>query len=157
MTEKETKNTTPPQVEPATLNKKLGAWLYDLLICIAIWFLWSMFTFPIIRWLLGVEDMKSQTGWESDPVYLIYKWIPSLLVLLYIAGSHYKYGHTVGMGAWRLRLVKEDGKAVTFGQSIIRTMVSVLGIGMLISPLNRKKQGWHDIVAKTRVVQLEKR
>lgn len=157
MTDKKSENTAPTQVVPATLNKKLGAWLYDLLICIAIWFLWSMFTFPVIRWLLGVDDMKTQTGWESDPIYLVYKWIPSLLVLLYIAGSHYKYGHTVGMGAWRLRVVKDDGKAITFAQAVGRAMVSVLGIGMLVSPFNRKKQGWHDIIAKTRVVQLEKR
>ncbi|RDX36439.1 RDD family protein [Kangiella sp. HD9-110m-PIT-SAG07] len=139
---------------PASITKKLGAWLYDILISVAIWFLWGLFTFPLIRWMLGVEDMNTETGWQDTITYQVYSLFPTLLLLLYFVGSHVRYGQTVGMSAWKIMLVKDSGKAVTFGPAMVRSIISVLGIGMLISPFTRKNLGWHDILTKTRVVAL---
>ncbi len=139
---------------PASLTKKMGAWLYDILISIAIWFLWGLFTFPLIRWMLGVNDMSAETGWQDTVTYQIYSLFPTLLLLLYFVGSHVRYGQTVGMSAWKIMLVQDDGKAVAFGPALIRSIVSILGIGMLVSPFTKKNLGWHDMLTKTRVVAL---
>ena len=147
-----TKNTVV--TTPAPLGKKLGAWLYDILIGIAIWLIWGLFTFPIIHGLLGVEDIYAQGGWEESWVYRIYKAIPALLIILYYVGSHVRYGQTVGMSSWKIMLVQDDGKPVKFGPALLRAIISVFGIGMLISPLTKKKLGWHDLLTKTRVVAL---
>ncbi|MBD3654366.1 RDD family protein [Kangiella sp.] len=136
---------------PAPLTKKLGAWLYDALICVAIWFLWGLFTFPLIRWLLGVDDIY--TG-QDTLLYKIYSVLPALLILFYFVGSHVRFGQTVGMSSWKLMLVQKDGKPVTFGQALLRDITAVLGIGMLFSLFNSKKLGWHDIISGTRVVAL---
>lgn len=136
---------------PAPLTKKLGAWLYDVLICVAIWFLWTMFTFPLIRWLLGVEDIY--TG-QDTVLYKIYSALSALLILFYFVGSHLRYGQTVGMSSWKLMLVQNNGKPVTFGQAMLRDITAIFGIGMLFSPFNAKKLGWHDMLSGTRVVSL---
>ncbi|MBD3667245.1 MAG: RDD family protein [Kangiella sp.] len=141
----------PLVTTPAPLTKKLGAWLYDTLICIAIWFLWSLFTFPLIRWLLGVDDIY--TG-QDTLVYKIYSLIPVLLILLYFVGSHVRFGQTVGMSSWKLMLVQNNGKPVTLGQALVRDITAVLGVGMLFSLFNSKKLGWHDLISGTRVVAL---
>ena len=141
----------PLVTTPAPLTKKLGAWLYDALICIAIWFLWSLFTFPLIRWLLGVDDIY--TG-QDTLVYKIYSLIPVLLILLYFVGSHVRFGQTVGMSSWKLMLVQNNGKPVTLGQALVRDITAVLGVGMLFSLFNSKKLGWHDMISGTRVVAL---
>jgi uncharacterized RDD family membrane protein YckC len=139
---------------PAPITKKLGAWLYDILISVAIWFLWGLFTFPLIRWMLGVNDMNADIGWQDSITYQIYSLIPTLLLLLYFVGSHVRYGQTVGMSAWKIMVVQDNGKPVTFAPALFRAIISVLGIGMLISPFTKKKLGWHDLLTKTRVVAL---
>lgn len=139
---------------PAPITKKLGAWLYDILISIAIWFLWGLFTFPLIRWLLGVEDMQVDTGWQDTLTYRIYSMIPTLLLLTYFIGSHVRYGQTVGMSAWKIMVVQKDGKPITFRKALPRAILSILGIGMLFSIVNKKRLGWHDLMTGTRVVSL---
>jgi len=148
------KTQQPLITTPAPITRKLGAWLYDILICVAIWFLWGLFTFPLIRWLLGVEDMNVDTGWQDTLTYQVYSLLPTLLVLFYFVGSHVRYGQTVGMSAWKIMLVKDNGQPITFKPALLRSILSVLGVGMLISPFNKKNLGWHDILTKTRVVAL---
>lgn len=141
----------PLVTTPAPLTKKLGAWLYDALICIAIWFLWGLFTFPLIRWLLGVDDIYTA---QDTLIYKIYSVLPALLILFYFVGSHVRFGQTVGMSSWKLMLVQNNGKPVTLGQALVRDITAVLGIGMLFSLFNSKKLGWHDMISGTRVVAL---
>lgn len=141
----------PLVTTPAPLTKKLGAWLYDALICIAIWFLWGLFTFPLIRWLLGVDDIYTA---QDTLIYKIYSVLPALLILFYFVGSHVRFGQTVGMSSWKLMLVQKNGKPVTLGQALVRDITAVLGIGMLFSLFNSKKLGWHDMISGTRVVAL---
>ncbi|NVK22930.1 MAG: RDD family protein [Kangiellaceae bacterium] len=139
---------------PAPLSKKLGAWLYDILITIAIWFLWGLFTFPLIRWILGVDDMSADTEWKNSLTYQIYSLLPTLLVITYFVGSHVRFGQTVGMSAWKLMVVQDNGKPITLGKALPRALLSILGIGMLFSVFNSKKLGWHDLATGTRVVAL---
>lgn len=141
----------PLVTTPAPLTKKLGAWLYDALICVAIWFLWGLFTFPLIRWLLGVEDIHLG---QDTLTYKIYAILPTFLILFYFVGSHVRYGQTVGMSSWKLMLVQNNGKPVTLGQAMLRDITAVLGLGMLLSPFNSKNLGWHDMLSGTRVVAL---
>ncbi len=138
---------------PAPLGKKLGAWLYDALISVAIYFLWVTFTSPLIRWLIGgSEDWIKDTSWREAPIYQYYMITPWILVLLYFAYNHVKSGQTVGMSAWKLRLVKTDGTKVTWLQATARAIVAIFGAGILSSVFNAQKRGWHDLLTGTRVV-----
>ncbi|WP_251357880.1 RDD family protein [Kangiella sp. TOML190] len=140
---------------PAPLGKKLGAWLYDALIAIAIYFLWVTFTSPLIRWLIGGnQDWLADTSWKDASVYQYYMITPWLLVLLYFVYNHVKTGQTVGMSAWKLMLVKTDGTKVSWSQATLRAIASIFGAGILSSVFNAQKRGWHDLLSGTRVVLL---
>lgn len=138
---------------PAPIGKKLGAWLYDALIAIAIYFLWVTFTSPLIRWIIGGnQDWLADTSWREHAVYPFYMVTPWVLVLLYFAYNHVKSGQTVGMSAWKLRLVKMDGTKVGWLQATARSILSIFGAGILSSVFNAQNRGWHDLMTGTRVV-----
>ncbi len=138
---------------PAPLGKKLGAWLYDALISIAIYFLWVTFTSPLIRWIIGGnQDWLADTSWKDTTVYQYYMITPWLFVLLYFVYNHVKSGQTVGMSAWKLRLVKLNGSRVTWLQATARSILSILGAGIISSVFNAQKRGWHDLMTGSRVV-----
>ena len=65
-----------------------------------------------------------------------------------------KSGQTLGMQAWRVKLVSESGRSLSIGQSVLRFGAAIisaapLGMGywwMLLHPLGRS---WHDMLSKT--------
>lgn len=148
-----TENTTEALITtPAPITRKLGAWLYDILISVAIWVIFVLFSSSITGIIIGEE------GFRENPDILagnpLYQYFPLLLVTLYIVGTHVRYGQTVGMSAWKIMVVQDNGQPITFKQALLRSVLSVLGVGMLISPFNKKNLGWHDTLTKTRVVAL---
>ncbi len=69
-------------------------------------------------------------------------------------------GQTLGMRAWRLRLVSDDGDKVTLRQALVRYAVAilswlVLGLGFLWILFDGKKRAWHDIASRTRLVLVD--
>ena len=145
----------PLTTTPAPLGKKLGAWLYDALIAIAIYFLWVTFTSPVIRWLIGGnQDWLADTSWQDSAYYPYYSITPWILMLLYFAYNHTKSGQTVGMSAWKLMVVKVDGTKISWSQAIARSILSIFGVGILSGVINKQKRGWHDLITNTRVVVL---
>ncbi len=79
-----------------------------------------------------------------------------LIINVYFTG---KNGYSVGKKLIGLKVIKEDGKypiglVDAFIREIIGKFVSslLLGIGYLIIGFNPKKQGLHDMIAKTYVV-----
>lgn len=138
---------------PAPLGKKLGAWLYDALIAIAIYFLWVTFTSPLIRWIIGGnQDWLVDTSWRDTSIYQIYSVTPWILVLLYFVYNHARSGQTVGMSAWKLRLVTTEGKNISWGMATLRAISSILGVAIISSVFNGQKRGWHDLISGSRVV-----
>ncbi len=137
---------------PAPLGKKLGAWLYDALISVAIYAIWNLFTFAAFKAWMGIDDFIKDNSWQGTLEHYIYLSTHWLLVLLYFAYNHVKSGQTVGMSAWKLRLVKTDGTKVTWLQATARAIVAIFGAGILSSVFNAQKRGWHDLLTGTRVV-----
>ncbi|HCM37364.1 MAG: hypothetical protein UV61_C0016G0014 [Candidatus Gottesmanbacteria bacterium GW2011_GWB1_43_11] len=67
-------------------------------------------------------------------------------------------GQTLGNRLLALRVIKEDGSELDVGTSVIRYIGYVLsgvilGLGYLWVIFDSKKQGWHDKIAKTYVVE----
>ena len=68
------------------------------------------------------------------------------------------YGATVGKMVMRIKVVKENGKKLTYSDALLRTISGflsavVFGLGFLWVIWDKKKQGWHDKIAKTVVVR----
>jgi uncharacterized RDD family membrane protein YckC len=70
-------------------------------------------------------------------------------------------GQTLGMRAWRLKLLDRSGAVVTWRQSLVRyagAWLSLLafGLGYLWVWIDRDGLAWHDRLSNTRIVMLRR-
>lgn len=80
-----------------------------------------------------------------------------LLIGFYHVFMYVNYGATVGKMIMKLKVVREDGKKLTYNDAILREFASYLSgvvfiLGYLNVLWNPKKQAWHDKIAKTYVI-----
>ena len=74
-------------------------------------------------------------------------------------GSCWRYvGMTVGMRAWKIRLVSPDGVFISWPRCLLRYIVglislAVFGLGILWALVDKKKRGWHDLAARTLLIK----
>jgi len=141
-----------PHATPASLWLRLCAGIYDLL--------------PLLGlWLGASAGAILLTGGALDTHRLAGKLIVQALVLLvtaiYFVVSWTRGGQTIGMRAWRLRVVRDDGSPVRLAQAALRfpvalLSVAALGAGFWWTLIARDPRAWHDRAARTLVVRLEK-
>jgi uncharacterized RDD family membrane protein YckC len=72
-----------------------------------------------------------------------------------------KNGQTLGMQAWRIKLVDHAGRPPGFGKGILRCFgaaisIGCLGLGYLWRVVDRNKRYWHDYFSQTELVLLPK-
>jgi uncharacterized RDD family membrane protein YckC len=70
-------------------------------------------------------------------------------------------GQTLGMRAWRLRLQRFDGRAITIWQALLRFMVAIPslaigGLGLLWMLVDKDGLAVHDRVSESTIVRLPK-
>ncbi len=133
---------------PASFWLRLFAGLYDLLPVLALWFVTGALALLV-------------TGGALDYHAPAYR-----LALLGVATGYYvlswmRGGQTIGMRAWRLRVVRADGGTLSARQALLRFAVALgslaaAGLGLLWALVDADWRGWHDLVAGTRVVRLPK-
>jgi len=74
-------------------------------------------------------------------------------------GSCWRYGGmTVGMRAWRVRLVNVDGRIITWPRCLLRFLVglvslAIFGLGVFWALVDQKNRGWHDLAAGTVLIR----
>lgn len=136
------------------LARRLVAMLYDGLLLAALWFV-------VTALLLAVSG-----GHLADPgrsTWQLYTLRASLLLITFIffAGFWVHGGQTLGMRAWRLRLVNASGGPVSWNQAVWRfaaaiPCIGLLGIGLLWVLIDRDHYALHDRLSGTRLVVLAK-
>jgi uncharacterized RDD family membrane protein YckC len=140
--------------KPSVL-RRLGALFYDALLLLAV----LMVANAIV--VIPYEVISGHPVYES--------FVPLTLMRLYllvVIGAFYVYfwthgGQTLGMKAWRLQVIAQDGEAVGFNAAVKRFAWSILslipaGLGLWWSLFNRQGLAWHDSRSNTRVVLLPK-
>ena len=91
---------------------------------------------------------------ESNPFFSLYL----LFVLFtYYAFFWHRSGQTLGMRAWKIRIVTEQGGNPGWGRAYLRLLfallsLSCLGLGYLWRLF--KPYTWHDRLSRTRIVNL---
>ncbi len=78
---------------------------------------------------------------------------------LFFAGFWTHGGQTLGMRAWRIRLVGRGGGRVSWGQATLRFFAAIvswlaLGLGFLWALVDRERHAWHDRCSGTRLIRL---
>ncbi|TAN68933.1 MAG: RDD family protein [Methylobacter sp.] len=141
-----TKN-TPEEPGNAPISKpgflrRLAAILYDLLLLIAVLFVATALLLP----LNAGEAFTAQQFFF--PLYLL------LVSFLFYAWFWTHGGQTLGLRAWKIKLLTLEGKPISWKQALLRFMAAILswgfcGLGFLWILVDENQRSWHDRLSKT--------
>ena len=140
--------------QTATLLRRLGALLYDSLLLSGLLLLaTAVFIIPY--------DLLAARPYPHDA--LLYRTLLQLYLLAVIAGFFVYFwthgGQTLGMRAWRLRLVRDDGTPPSSRDALRRFAWASLslfpaGLGLWWSLFDPERLAWHDRRSRTRLVMV---
>ena len=138
----------------AGLPRRLVAMLYDGLLLLAIF----MLVTAAFLTLTGGEAITPRT---NPALEYLYRAILAGIVVLFYGAFWTRGGQTLGMASWRLRVEREDGARLTWGDTLKRLAAAVLswlplGLGYLWILVDRDRRAWHDRLSRTRVVVVPK-
>ena len=128
--------------------RRFAAFCYDLLLVAALVF---CFTLVVLAARLGAPVPPG--SW----------WFPVSLVavaMAFFCGFWVHGGQTVGMRAWRIRVVRDDGSPLDWRLAMARFLAALVaglpaGLGLWWSVFDSRRRGWHDRWTRTRVVRAE--
>jgi uncharacterized RDD family membrane protein YckC len=130
----------------AGLLRRLAAIVYDSLLLVGVLFAAT----------LAALALRGGTAFApGDPLFTAYL----LTVVAGFFGWFWTHGgQTLGMRAWKLRLVALDRSPVTWRQALLRAAAALLsavclGLGYLWVAVDPERRAWHDRVSGTRVVR----
>jgi uncharacterized RDD family membrane protein YckC len=144
----------------AALWRRLAAILYDTIVIIAIWIVVG---FAVLS-LFGIEEARTIEGEaiELDPLYQ-YTLFTAMLgsAFLFFGWFWTNSGQTIGMQAWKIRIVNNDGSSISWRQVLLRYVtapaaLALAGIGYWWSLFDAQKRSWPDIVSGSMVVRTER-
>ncbi len=140
---------------PPGLPRRLAAIFYDSFLVAGLVVAAFTLVYLPLAIGLGLEDLHR------------HPWLRHLLglwMLTVAVGFHLWFwthgGQTLGMRAWRLKLVSADGGPVTLKQALLRYGVAVLsalalGLGFLWAAFDGQKRAWHDRASGTRLILVD--
>ena len=146
--------TAPPPPARAGLPRRLAAMFYDSLLLLAL----LMIVTALFLLTTGGEAIDPRT----QPVLeFIYRLVLLLLIVGFFGVSWTRSGQTLGMATWRLRVERDDGRRLTWGDTLRRlgwALVSLLpaGLGFAWVLVDRERRAWHDRLSRTRIVVVPK-
>jgi uncharacterized RDD family membrane protein YckC len=134
---------------PAALWLRIVAGAYDLLPLLALWF-------------VTAAAALAATAGTLDYHAVWYRLALLAITIAYFVLSWIRGGQTIGMRAWRLRVVGADGRPLDATRALVRFAVACVsllaaGIGFLWCGIDPQRRAWHDIAARTLVVRVPKR
>ncbi len=143
----------------ASLIKRLAAILYDLFLVISLFFIVGIIIASLTTFIIN----NGQAITKDHPFYLIYQiYLLSILLMcgfLFFGWFWTHGGQTLGMKTWKLKLVSDDGKNITWKQAAIRFFSAIVswglgGMGFISALWDKDNKTWHDHLSKTQLVQL---
>lgn len=142
--------------------RRLGAWVYDFLLAIAVYMIAGSLFIGIFFLLFDLGIIPNE-GFEhasdlqqSKPLYVfIVNGLGLGSVAYFFVWFWSRSGQTLGMRAWRLRVQNQDGSKLSKGTAIKRLLPTLLGLGNLLVIVDRKnKLSLQDRLTNTEVVVL---
>ena len=160
MTAQSTSQSLHASFPSASFWRRFAAWVYDLLVAVAIIMLASGLALGGAALLTStgvvtLPDGVDHAAWlNSSPLYSLY--IMGVLGLFF-GWFWYRSGQTLGMRAWRLKIQQRDGSLITKKQAFVRLLTCAFGLGNLWVIVDFKhRRAWHDYAAGTEMVTLSK-
>jgi uncharacterized RDD family membrane protein YckC len=140
----------PAALPNAGVFRRFAAMVYDGLLIVALIFVLTALFLPFTG---GEAILASQM-----PVLAAIYNIARLAVFVGFFGLFWtRRGQTLGMSAWRMRLIKADGSPLTWPDTLKRLGAATisllpLGLGYFWLWIDRDRLTWHDRWTRTRMV-----
>jgi uncharacterized RDD family membrane protein YckC len=98
-------------------------------------------------------------GGAIAPGSLWFQAVLIAIVTVFFCGFWAHGGQTLGMRAWRIRVVSQDGTPLSWPRALSRFATAVLallplGLGLWWGIFDGQRRGWHDRLTNTRVVRV---
>lgn len=135
----------------APLWIRCAAALYDLFPLLGLW----MGTAFVALWFGGdIDAAHPPRGFRLAEQLMLVAVTAAYFVVSWARG-----GQTIGMRAWRTRVVTGTGAPPAWPRALLRFLVALLslgafGAGFLWCLVDRERRAWHDIAAGTRLVRM---
>ncbi len=136
----------PLAAGPAGVGRRLAALIYDSLLLLAILFIAS---FPPV--LINGGPMRDGTPLAEVKNALYFLYLLALIFLFY-GWFWTRHGQTLGMAAWRIRVVSCHGSLPDWKQVLIRLSTAVLGLANLWVWFDANHLGWHEYLSRTKTI-----
>ena len=143
---------------PPGLLRRLASITYDSMLVMGL---------VVLAIALVVIPMGVFLGWDGidtaalrrNPFYITYL---CLVPALFFIGFWSLAGETLGMRAWRMRIIRRDGGRPTLREATIRYLAAILswsalGLGFLWILFDRERMAWHDRLSGTRLLLVPRR
>ena len=137
------------------LLRRLAAMVYDTLLVLPL-------IMASVAVFMGMRTLVMGGPGEGEVVQLN-PYLVQLIALLTVIGFFcwfwLKNGQTLGMQAWRIKLVKFDGGQPSWQQTVKRCLFALLsaaclGLGYLWCLVDSKGRYWHDYLSGTELILL---
>ncbi len=151
------RNQPPPPLPYAGLQLRIVAFILDAIVIVSF--------FMLLVAAGGLQTLlRSDFGDVDPPESAYYVWAAFILAfipltILYFALLWSWRGQSVGMMAVHIKLTTRDGRRLSFGRALLRTLtwpLSLLPLGLGLLPLifDRENRALHDLLAGTVVLEL---
>ena len=142
----------PISATPASLRLRLAAAAYDLLPLLGLWFVAAVLALAVTGGALDTHTLAGK--------FLVQGFALALSAAYFVV-SWSRGGQTIGMRAWRLRVVDANGDRVPWSHACLRFFVALvslaaLGAGFWWALFDPQRRAWHDMATRTRVLRLPK-
>ena len=134
------RDATVPMSPGGALLRRSAACVYDVLLLVAVLF------------LVTAVALVANDGTAFGPAYLV---VVFAVGWLFFDWFWRHGGQTLGMRAWRLKLVDDGGGTLTRRRTLLRYALGVLLFGIVYAsvPFDARRRALHDRLARTRVVR----
>jgi len=139
-------DTNNSQVTFVGIKRRIGAFIYDIILLIALLILATAIVMPITGGAVN----------KGNPMFQVYIF----LVIFFFYGWFWTHGgQTLGMRAWKIRVELDNGQSLKWPQAILRFTLSIMtfGVGLIWCLWDEKHRALYDKLAKTQVILVEKR
>ena len=81
-----------------------------------------------------------------------------VVCFFYLAACWRYGGMTMGMRAWRVKLMSADEQVISWPRCLLRFLVGLVslgafGLGILWALVDSRNRGWHDLAARTLLIK----
>jgi len=133
--------------------RRLAAMLYDGFLLLAVWFI-AISLGMVVIWLV-----TGDTEFTNNSLSFIFLE----LTTFFFYGWFWTHGgQTLGMRAWRMKVIKENGEIPGWSQALVRYLYAhlswmLLGVGFLMVLFNKNRMALHDNLSHTYLQMIEKK